>query len=66
MSPSLEWEGGDFSTGIMVVYFDRGRHVFEGFGVPDFEGSYWVGEEETLCEQNRVKTISKDVRSNRE
>lgn len=49
-----------------MVYFDRERHVFEGFGVPDFEGSYWVGEEETLCEQNRVKIISKDVRSNRE
>lgn len=54
----LHWDNGGI--------FWQGRHVFEGFGVPDFEGSYWVGEEETLCEQNRVKTISKDVRTNRE
>lgn len=50
-----------------MVYFDRERHVFEGFGVPDFEGSYWVGEEETLCvSRTGVKTVSENARSNQE
>lgn len=28
------------------MYFDKERHVFEGFCVPDFVRGYWVGKEE--------------------
>ena len=31
---------------IMLVYFDKERHVFEGFCVPDLVCRYWVREEE--------------------
>lgn len=30
----------------MLVCFHKGRHLFEGFCVPDFVCRYWVGEEE--------------------
>lgn len=35
------------------MYFYRGKHVFEGFCVPDFVCRYWVGEGERWLEQKK-------------
>lgn len=36
----------EFLLGIMLVYFDKERHLFEGFYVPGCVCRHWVGEEE--------------------
>lgn len=48
---------GFFSSGIMPVYFDKERHVFEGFCALDFcEDTGWERKRVMVCakEENRL------------
>lgn len=44
--PFVYYPRGTSSLGIMLVYFDKERHVFEGFCVPDCVCRYWIRKEE--------------------